>query len=655
MTSIASATETSPSLGPEGSDRRLERRVGLVVVALTALVAVQGLRAIFSVTYKVGESIGFAVAGACVVALFVAPVLAIPLRRLLAPRSLLIGSVAVVAAGRLVAQFVTPTFALLAVVVASALLALTIVIAATRAHVAGGSVVVAVGVTVAVALDTILRATGITWDTIWRDDAGAWVTTIAVLAGLGVATTAAARIGIVPDRDDRHAGPSAFLLGPYLYLALFYTQSAAYVDSSGGVPVAVGLGVALAAAALAIAVIAVVGRTGLHRAAAAAIAVALVVLCWLLTGVTGPAAIAVALAAQAASAALLGHAAAAPRGPDSASIGRTAGAFTGGGLTLGIATLAYTIHPLQPLPVSNRFVPAIVGATMLVALAARQRVQAPAGDAPAHGSRDVWYLAGAVAAAAVLVPVVVAVTWPTADTVTLDGRALKVMTFNIDQGVANGPLDLEEVARAIEAGNPDVVVVEEVGRGWAVSGMTDEAEWLRRRLGMAYAWAPANDDQFGNVVLSRLPILDSEAVRLPKGQGKQTRSALVVRVDPGDGEPIDIIGTHLENGDAQIYHDARARSYEEILSRWGRSTRTVFLGDFNTYPRNVSVGWPELELVLNAGFRTTQDTLQCTMPTSNRNCPDWIFVSPDGELSPVMIVVDRPDHRPIAAEVTFPR
>ena len=30
------------------------------------------------------------------------------------------------------------------------------------------------------------------------------------------------------------------------------------------------------------------------------------------------------------------------------------------------------------------------------------------------------------------------------------------------------------------------------------------------------------------------------------------------------------------------------------------------------------------------------------MPTSNQNCPDWIFVSPDLTESEVQVVVDRP-------------
>jgi len=82
--------------------------------------------------------------------------------------------------------------------------------------------------------------------------------------------------------------------------------------------------------------------------------------------------------------------------------------------------------------------------------------------------------------------------------------------------------------------------------------------------------------------------------------------------------------------------------------------KLLLLGDFNTYPREVLPGWPELNIPLDAGFRTTQDTVQCTVPTSNQNCPDWIFTSPDLPAAAVTVVIDRPDHRPIAATVYIP-
>lgn len=644
-------------LTPESSTEHLAAATSPVVpmtlIALTTVVVVECTRAVFSLTYKLGESIGFLVAGLIVVALFASPLVAPVLRRVVSPRVLLPAAIGALAAGRLTVQVVAwPSFAMVAVLLGLGLVALTLVTASLRAHQPDGSLLAAIGVTAGAGLDTVFRSTGITWDTIWRDDVFAWVLTIAVVGGLAVAAVLCSRAGVVPSGEDRHAGLPAFLVWPYLYLLAFFSQSAAYVDSSAGVPVVIGLGVALGNAALAIVVLAAAGRKGLSRSVAAVVTGVLTVLAFALTGVTGAAAILCCVAAQVAAAALYGSAAGANRGEEtSPSLRRTSVAFAAGGLVFAIATLAYTIHPLQPLPVSNRFVAAAVAFTMLLTIRAHPERSDAITPATARVPR---MLASALVALMVVVPLVITVTWPAVETTTATNRPLEVMTFNIDEGIANGPLDLEEVAGTIEKAHPDVVVIEEVGRGWAVSGMTDEAEWLRRRLGLPYGWAPANDNQFGNIVLSRLPILRREALVLPQREGNQQRSALFLTVDPGDGKPVLIIGTHLENGDPQPFKDARAQAYHDIIAKWNGQPRTVFLGDFNTYPREVPPGWPELNIPLDAGFHTPQDIDHCTMPTSNQNCPDWIMASPDAQLSPVTIVVDRADHRPITAQVTFP-
>jgi endonuclease/exonuclease/phosphatase family metal-dependent hydrolase len=262
------------------------------------------------------------------------------------------------------------------------------------------------------------------------------------------------------------------------------------------------------------------------------------------------------------------------------------------------------------------------------------------------------WLVGAIAVAAVAVPAVTVLAWPADQPARTDGSVLRVMTFNIDQGVTPGRLDLEQLASDVEAEDPDVVVLEEVGRGWALSGTTDEAVWFSRRLGMPFVWSPAADAQFGNAVLSRVPVGSWEVLQLGKGNGTQARSAAFVHLDMAERDVL-VIGTHLMNGSAEPMHVSRAEAYRAILVRWAGTADTVFLGDMNTYPMLVPPGWPELAVPLDAGFATTQDTESCTMPTSNRNCPDWIFSGPGVAESPVWLGADRPDHRPVVADVTF--
>ena len=54
------------------------------------------------------------------------------------------------------------------------------------------------------------------------------------------------------------------------------------------------------------------------------------------------------------------------------------------------------------------------------------------------------------------------------------GFPVRVMTYNLHQGFdVNGRHGLEEMAKVIEAEDPDIVALEEVSRGWVANGSVD--------------------------------------------------------------------------------------------------------------------------------------------------------------------------------------
>jgi len=635
-------------------------RVGAIgLVVLTTVVTIEILRMLFSVAYHASESMGSLPVGGIVILALAAPVLGGVLRRMLGASGLLLATVAALAVLRLALQFVRPVpFWLVLAAAATAVVTLTVELIALRTTGADGSLAAAAALITGVGLDTALRATGATWDIAWRDDVGARVLTIAVLVGLLASLAFAVRGGLTADHDDAGAGLVTFLVFPFLYLLVFYLQSPAFIDVSLGVAVAVGVAFALVEALLALGLLVVVGRRGLPPVALLAGSVLLAALAFELPQATGWSAALQILAAQAIAAALLGATAGAAKGePRACSITVSALAGGAGAMVFAAGTLAFAMHTIQPLPVTNRVIPAAMGLLLGLSVWARP-VAASSSPTALLGPGTPAILGGCLAVVGLVAAAGLALTAPgsrpTTITTAADGtRPLSVMTFNIEQGTTLGQLDLEQQAAIIESAHPDVVVMEEVARGWSLSGMTDEAEWFARRLGMHAVWSPAADNQFGNLVLSRVPVWGTQILPLDKGEDTQARSAALVTVDLGDGYDALIIGAHLTNGDDR--HDTRAAAYESILQAWGGRPRTVLLGDFNTYPRAVPPGWPELSLPLDAGFRTTQDTEQCTVPTSNQNCPDWIFTSPDLSPTPVTVVVDRPDHRPITATVAIPR
>lgn len=139
---------------------------------------------------------------------------------------------------------------------------------------------------------------------------------------------------------------------------------------------------------------------------------------------------------------------------------------------------------------------------------------------------------------------------------------MRFVTYNTHFAVGrDGYHDLDRIAAAIDGA--DVIALQEVERFWPRSGMLDQPKELGKRL-PEYWWVygptldlhspagfpgEASDRrrQFGNMILSRTPILGSENLRLPRlsnGLRSMRRAALEVVVAPA-GRPLRVTSTHL--------------------------------------------------------------------------------------------------------------
>ena len=119
--------------------------------------------------------------------------------------------------------------------------------------------------------------------------------------------------------------------------------------------------------------------------------------------------------------------------------------------------------------------------------------------------------------------------------------SLRVMTFNIHHASRHGDIELEQIAREIEAVDPDVVALQEVDRGNPRSSYVDEAGWLGQRLGLTplygvtrtrvnHGRAPGMS-QYGNALLTRLPVLHHQNLRLPNLTHLEQRALLLATLD----------------------------------------------------------------------------------------------------------------------------
>jgi endonuclease/exonuclease/phosphatase family metal-dependent hydrolase len=207
-------------------------------------------------------------------------------------------------------------------------------------------------------------------------------------------------------------------------------------------------------------------------------------------------------------------------------------------------------------------------------------------------------LAWSVAVLAVLVPAGALLVTPAAATRPAE-LTYRVMTYNIHQGFDVGDIPaLDRIADTISLADPQVVVLEEVVRGWLIDDQHDALGYLAARLGMAYVYGPTIGDLYGNAILSRYPITDVRRVSYAKEPGLryQPRGAVIAHIgESATAVRLTIAVTHLdENGDASAVRMEQVRA---LLNEVGTTTPAIIACDCNAKPEA-----PELKLITDSGF-----------------------------------------------------
>jgi endonuclease/exonuclease/phosphatase family metal-dependent hydrolase len=166
---------------------------------------------------------------------------------------------------------------------------------------------------------------------------------------------------------------------------------------------------------------------------------------------------------------------------------------------------------------------------------------------------------------------------------------VRLITFNTHHGVGGDERhDLPRLAKVLKAVDADVICLQEVDRRFdARSEDVDQALLLSRALDMQLAWGPAidrsgpgrePDREYGNALLSRLPILVSDVHPLP-GEG-EPRVALRTMIEL-DGGALWVTNTHLTNRSTK----ERAEQVKVLAElHTGAMETGVIVGDFNAGP-----------------------------------------------------------------------
>ena len=692
------------AVGPDhrGVTRSSAAEVGVIAVGVLTLAEI--LRVLFPLAY-----------GVVGVDLTLVPIFLIPfLSPVLSPLASRIGplrglwlAVAVLVVGRLLIQATAPASLGIAVVaLIAALWASPVLFAAVMAR-PGGAGRVAMGFLAGFGADAALKGLFAGWDRAWQSGWWPLSVTIGVLVLLLVCTGVAVSGGLrVAGEAGRGRGLRFFGLAVLVMPQVVILTAPAFLASAADVPLALATSVIAVAAAIGVALAGLsaprVGR--LHGLVAGLVVIAATTLVTLSAGLGGPTGVVPLAGVVLAQAALAVFLASLLAG-EPTDHWRTGLLRSGSGLALGslamiVLVLLYPLHYEYPLPFDNALLPAAGVATAMLGLLARHRAKAarvPHADTPddirrgavpdgddgplenvvadpppatgavaVAGSSGLVAAAGSVAGLGVVAAVALVLTTPSPPSPVQAEYPVRLASYNMGLGAgADGAIRFEDLAEDLAALDADVIAVQEVTRGWPLAAMSDFVAWWEHRTGERMQYSPAADRQFGNGLITRLPVTSWEPVVLPQGGGSMGRSMIVTEFDVG-GQPLLVLSAHLQHRNTPASVQARADEIEVMLEVWDGRPRTVMMGDFN--PRNEpdpaepggpvllqSAEYPfDLQPLLDAGFTTTQPTVACTMPTSNENCSDYAFVTADLVQQPPVRTVPASvsDHEPILSEIT---
>lgn len=136
-----------------------------------------------------------------------------------------------------------------------------------------------------------------------------------------------------------------------------------------------------------------------------------------------------------------------------------------------------------------------------------------------------------------------------------DPAGVRVVTYNIRWGLGTDEVrSLDRIVTQLHRLDGDVAFLSEVDVNWRRSGNVDQPAYIAEATAYPYhyygvslqAWASGNArmSKYGNLLLSRHPIISARTERLPTPPGREPRTAVVAQLDV-DGTPWIVIGAHL--------------------------------------------------------------------------------------------------------------
>lgn len=252
-------------------------------------------------------------------------------------------------------------------------------------------------------------------------------------------------------------------------------------------------------------------------------------------------------------------------------------------------------------------------------------------------------------------------------------QRLRLVTFNIAHGRGLTPiqgltssrklrLNLRKIAALLGKLEADLVAMQEVDECSVWAGSFDHLDYLRAHAGYKHAAFGINNRRlglmnlcYGNAILSRFPILDTETIVFGKKRLGE-KGFLFAEIDVG-GRVVPVVNLHLHFG-------SRARRLVQLdhLVSWLREKERergkkwaippIVCGDFNTPDTGDDATASLFSHLNDYGDYSLHPRLGLTFPSPMpRRALDFVFVPPGCKLVRSEVIRSYlSDHRPVMVE-----
>jgi len=170
-----------------------------------------------------------------------------------------------------------------------------------------------------------------------------------------------------------------------------------------------------------------------------------------------------------------------------------------------------------------------------------------------------------------------------------EAQSVALLSYNIHHGEGmDGKIDLRRIAAVIKSVSPDAVVLQEVDRRAERSGGVDQAGELAQLTGLKMIFGRTIElqgGQYGNAILSRLPIKGFTNHPLPRTEGREARAVLAAEIgipgSGGDQTSFVLLATHLDHTREPTNRLASSERIAQLVTE-NPEMPTLLAGDLNS-------------------------------------------------------------------------